>query len=325
MSLAGNTLNQILIIFVIILIGVLCYRIKLVDEATNRKLSDILLLLVNPIVIFVSYQREFNSELMEGLLVSLLLSIVTHIVGILISYIIIRKKKRKKLVIDGTTINKWVDNDDLAVERTAGIYSNVSFMGIPLVYGIFGSEGVFYVTASITIFNVLLWTHGIMMMSGSKDMNLKSMLKKLMSPSIIAVVLGMMFYILQIRLPGVINQALNYIADLNTPFAMLIAGVTIGRTNILKSLRKPRVYLVTFIKLLLVPLILVLVYSRLPLNNMVYIIAIIMAASPTAATSILFSIKYEKNSVLAAEIFTMTTILCAITIPLVVTIAELLV
>lgn len=325
MSLAGNTLNQILIIFVIILIGVLCYRIKLVDEATNRKLSDILLLLVNPIVIFVSYQREFNSELMEGLLVSLLLSIVTHIVGILISYIIIRKKKRKKLVIDGTTINKWVDNDDLAVERTAGIYSNVSFMGIPLVYGIFGSEGVFYVTASITIFNVLLWTHGIMMMSGSKDMNLKSMLKKLMSPSIIAVVLGMMFYILQIRLPGVINQALNYIADLNTPFAMLIAGVTIGRTKILKSLRKPRVYLVTFIKLLLVPLILVLVYSRLPLNNMVYIIAIIMAASPTAATSILFSIKYEKNSVLAAEIFTMTTILCAITIPLVVTIAELLV
>lgn len=323
MSLAGNTLNQILIIFVIILIGVLCYKIKLIDEATNKKLSDILLMLVNPIVIFVSYQREYSSELMEGLLVSLLLSIVTHIVGIVVSYILIKKKKRKRFVIDGTIINKWVDNDDVAVERTAGIYANVSFMGIPLVYGIFGNEGVFYVTASITIFNILLWTHGIIMMSGSKEMNLKSMLKTLMSPSIIAVVFGMMFYLLQIRLPGVINQAINYVADLNTPFAMLIAGVTIGRTNILKSLIKPRIYLVTFIKLLLVPLILVLIYSRFPLNKMVYIIAIIMAASPTAATSILFSIKYEKNSVLAVEIFTMTTILCAITIPLVVTIAEL--
>ena len=323
MSLAVNTLNQILIIFTIILIGILCYKIKLIDEDTKKKLSDILLLLVNPIVIFVSYQRDFSSELMEGLLVSLLLSIVTHTVAIAVSYILIKKKKRKKIVISGTVINKWVDNDDVAVERTAGIYANVSFMGIPLVYGVFGSEGVFYVTASITIFNILLWTHGIIMMSGSKEMNFKSMLKKLLSPSIIAVVIGIVFYILQIRLPGTIDQALNYVADLNTPFAMLIAGVTIGKTNILNLLTKPRVYLVTFIKLLLVPLILVLVYSRFSLNNMVYIIAIIMAGAPSAATSILFSIKFEKNSVLAAEIFTMTTILSAITIPLVVTIAEL--
>ncbi|MBH1939496.1 AEC family transporter [Mobilitalea sibirica] len=322
MSLAGITLNQILVIFVIILIGVVCYKIKLIDEATNSKLSNILLLLVNPMVIFVSYQREFSTDLMEGLLISLVLALVTHIMSIIIAYVLIKKKKRKKIVMDGIVIKKWVENEDVEVERLSSVYANVGFMGIPLVNGIFGTEGVFYVTASITIFNVFLWTHGVIMMQGSSEWSLKSMLKKLMSPSIIAIVIGLVFFLLQIRVPQVMYQAFSHIAGINTPFAMLIAGVTIGRTNILKLLTKYRVYFVTFLKLLLIPIILLMIYSRFPINEKVLITAIIMAAAPSATTGILFSIKYEKNSILAAEIFTVTTLLCAVTIPFIVTISE---
>lgn len=321
MSLAGITLNQILIIFVIIVIGIVCYKIKLIDEVTNSKLSNILLMLVNPMVIFVAYQREFSKELLEGLLISLLLATITHIVSILISYILIKKKKRKRIVIDGIVIKKYIDNEDVEVERLSVIYANVGFMGIPLVNGIFGSEGVFYVTASITMFNIFLWTHGVIIMSGSKEWSLKSMLKKLMSPSIIAIGIGLVFFLLQIQIPNVMYQAFHHIASINTPFAMLIAGVTIGRTNIIKLITKYRVYFVTFIKLLLIPLLLLVLYSRFGMNDKVLMTAVIMAAAPSATTGILFSIKYEKNSLLAAEIFTVTTLLCAVTIPLVVTLA----
>lgn len=317
MSLASITFNQILIIFLIILIGIICYKIKLIDEVTNSKLSNILLMLVNPMVIFVSYQRDFSSDLLEGLLISLLLSTITHIVSILISYLLIRKKRR----INGETI----ENKDVEVERISSIYANVGFMGIPLVNGIFGSEGVFYVTASITMFNIFLWTHGVIMMTGSQEWSLKAMVKKLMSPSIIAIVIGLVFFLLQIRVPQVMYTAFDYIAKINTPFAMLIAGVTIGRTNILKLLTKFRVYYISLIKLLILPLILLVVYSRFPINEVVLVTAIIMAAAPAATTSILFSIKYQKNSVLAAEIFTITTLFCAITIPLIVTITGLLI
>ena len=95
MSTSIITFNQILIIFIIIAIGIVCYKIKLIDDETNNKLSSILLLLVNPMVIFVSYQREFKRELLEGLLISLLLSTVTHVVSILISYFLIKKKNKK--------------------------------------------------------------------------------------------------------------------------------------------------------------------------------------------------------------------------------------
>ncbi len=324
MTPSAITLQQIIIIFIIIVIGVICYKVKLIDEATNSKLSNILLMLVNPMVIFVAYQREFSKDLMEGLLISLMLSVVTHVVSILMSYLMIKKKKRENIRIDGIVIKKYIENPDVLVERINCIYSNVGFMGIPLVNGIFGSEGVFYVTASITIFNVFLWTHGVIMMSGSSEFSFKSMAKKLLSPSIIAIGIGLVCFLFQLMVPKVVNQALTHIANLNTPFAMLIAGVTIGKTNIWKLLKNFRVYYVTFLKLLLIPVLLLLIYSKLPINEMVFTTAVIMAAAPSATTGILFSLKYGKNSVYSAEIFTVTTLLSAVTIPLIVLLAGIL-
>ena len=120
-------------------------------------------------------------------------------------------------------------------------------------------------------------------------------------------------------------EALDYIADLNTPFAMLIAGVTIGKTNIIKLFTKNlRTYYIAFIRLIIIPFVLLLLYIWLPINEMVKIVAIIMASSPTAASGALFAIKFNKNSVYAAEIFTVSTLFCILTIPLIVKIAELL-
>ena len=324
MSPAQITLNQILIIFIIIIIGIISYKIKLIDDATNAKLSNILLMLVNPMVIFVAYQRAFSTELLNGLLISLLLSAVTHITSILIAYLMLRKKKRETLIIDGIKIKKYVENKDAEVERSNAIYANVGFMGIPLVNGIFGSEGVFYVTASITMFNIFLWTHGVIMMSGSKELSFKALMKKLMSPSIIAIVIGLICFLFQIMVPKVVKDAFTHIANMNTPFAMLIAGVTIGKTDLRKLLKKFRVFYTAFIKLIIIPILLLLVYSLFPMNEIVFTTAVIMAAAPSATTGILFSIKYGKNSVLSAEIFTVTTLLCAITIPLIVKLAGII-
>ncbi len=326
MSFSGILVNQILIIFIIILIGVICYKTKLIDDTTNSKLSNILLMLVNPIVIFVSYQRDFSKELLEGLLISLLMALAVHIVGILVSYILIRKKRKQVVVLDKIRIKKYVDAEDAEVERFAAIYANVGFMGIPLVNGIFGSEGVFYVTAAFTIFHIFSWTHGVMMMSGDKNLNIKDFFKKLINPTIIGIAIGLLCFIFQIRVPNVVYQALGHIANLNTPFAMLIAGVTIGKSNIVKLFTKNlRIYYVSFIRLLVIPLISVMMFFWLPISETVKITAILMSAVPTAAIGTLFAIKFNKNSVLAAEIFAVTTLLSIVTVPLIIKITEILI
>ncbi|MDF2484147.1 MAG: putative rane protein [Herbinix sp.] len=306
MSLAATAFNQIMIMFLIILVGIFCYRIHLIDKITNKKLSDMVLMLVNPIVILVSYQREFEATLLKGLLISLLLAVITHIFGIVIGYVIIRGNKHKS---------------DLAIERFAVVYSNCGFIGIPMAGGLFGSEGVFYITAYMTIFNLLVWTHGIIIMTDKAD--LKSIGKALLSPSVIATVVGFLLFVTRIMLPDILTNALTYIGNMNTPLAMLVAGITIAQTDLKKLLGKLRIYYISFLKLLFVPIVMLILFRIFDLPEVVLLTSVLAAACPTAATVNLFSLRYEKNYLYASEIFAVSTILSLITIPLVMYVANL--
>ncbi len=308
MSLAITAFNQIIIMFFIIVVGIVCYKTKLIDNPMNKKLSDLVLYLVNPFVIFVSYQRKYEASLLRGLLISLLLAIVTHAFGIIISWLVIRKKQHEA---------------DITIERFAVIYSNCGFIGIPLVNGIFGGEGVFYLTAYLTIFNLVVWTHGMITMSGKSDK--KTITKAFLSPSIIATLSGFFFFICRILLPDITVEALSYIANMNTPLAMLVAGVTIAQTNFIKIFGKLRIYYIVFLKLLFVPIAMLLLFQLFDIPRIVILTSVLAAACPTAATINLFSIKYDKNYLYASELFAMTTILSLITIPLVMIIAKLFV
>ena len=125
---AVTVFNQILIMLFIMIVGSICYKIKLINKEMNKYLSDLVLMLVNPLVIFLSYQREFEDTLLQGLLISLLLATITHVLAIIIAKQIIRKKDKP---------------EDGVLERFAVIYSNCGFIGIPLVNGILEVKGYF--------------------------------------------------------------------------------------------------------------------------------------------------------------------------------------
>ncbi len=306
MSLALTAFNQIVIIFIIILVGIICYRVKLIDKEMNKKLSDLVLMLINPVVIFVSYQREFEAQLFKGLLISIILAIITHFVSILIALLLIRGRKHK---------------EDLAIERFAVIYTNCGFIGIPLANGLFGTEGVFYITAYMTIFNLFIWTHGLTIMTGKSDT--KSIGKVLLSPSIIATVFGFILFISRIMLPETINSAFTFIGNMNTPMAMLVAGVTIAQIDIKKLLGKTRIYYICFLKMLFVPIAMIFIYCWFDIPQVVLLTSILATACPTAVTINLFSLRYDKNYTYSSEIFVLTTILSMCSIPLVMMITNL--
>ncbi len=305
MSLAVTAFNQIMIMFFIILIGIFCYRIRLIDQVTNRKLSDIVLILVNPIVVLVAYQREFDTTLLKGLLISLVMAIITHFFAIIISIVVLRGKKHSA---------------ELAIERFAVIYSNCGFIGIPMAGGLFGSEGVFYITAYMTIFNLLVWTHGVVIMTGKA--NIKSIGKAFLSPTVIATVVGFLLFVTRIMLPEVMLDTLTYIGNMNTPLAMLVAGVTIAQTDVKKLLIKPRIYFISFVKLLLVPIVMLFFFQLFELPNVVLLTSVLAAACPTAVTVNLFSIRYDKNYLYASEVFAISTMASMVTIPIVMYIAN---
>ena len=183
-----------------------------------------------------------------------------------------------------------------------------------MVSALFGADGAFYATAYITVFNILVWTHGVILMTGKQDF--KSFLTALRSPCIIAVVLGLFCYLARIRFPAVILEPLTAIADMNTPLAMLVAGVSIAGSDIKALLMKVQIYYICAIRLLIIPTVVLLVLKDFRLDDMVTTVVVLATACPTATTGTLFALKFHRNSGYASEIFGLATASSIVTIPL---------
>ena len=307
MNSAMIILQQITVMFIIIIIGALLYKLGIITKDGNKQLSNVVLQLICPTLIFMAYQTEYNSQLLSGLIKALILAFVGHVIMIALSFVFIRNKEGR----------------ETAIERFSIIYSNCAFMGIPLIQGIYGDEGVLYVTAYITLFNLLVWTHGVMIMKD--DMSIKGLINAVKSPSVIAVILGFICYVTNLRLPEVPAAALRHISNVNTPLAMLVAGATIAQTNILKALKKPRVLYCCFLKLMIIPVILIPVYLLFSPIEKVFVTIAIATACPTATTGTLFAVSYDRNAAYSSEIFALSTILSAVTLPLIVIFSNFLI
>lgn len=301
---AATILNQTIIMLLLIMVGVICSKTKIISKETNKQLSTFVLQVVNPVLILMSFQTEYRSELARNLIITFGLSVLAFAVMIGASILFVRKGEGR----------------ETAVERFAATYSNCAFMGIPLLNALFGAEGVFYLTAFITVFNFFVWTHGVILLSGERDF--RQVVKVFYSPTIIAIALGIIMFFARIRIPSVPAQALQFIANINTPMAMIVSGVTMADTNVLKLLKKPGIYYISILKLLVIPIILVAVLSLFNIDEKVRLTVIIAASAPPAAMGTLLSIKYGRNSLYASEIFTAGTILSIATLPIVVKIAE---
>lgn len=297
MEMAWIVTEKILEMLIIVLVGVIAYKKKLIDEAANKRLSDLLLLVVVPLVILMSYQMEFDLELLKGLMWTLAASAATFAVTIGCSELLLR------------------DNPNVSAEKIGVVYSNCGFIGIPLVNGVLGAEGVFYLTAYSTVYNILLWTHGIMLVRNSQ-ISLRETCKNLATPAIFAIVTGLILFLAGIRLPEVIASPLTMIADMNTPLAMIVAGVNLAQGDMIKSMKNLRLYYISFLRLVLFPAVSVVVLMLLPLRFETAFTVLIAAACPAGAMGIMFASRYGGNTAYATDIFTITTLLSVFTIPL---------
>ena len=296
--------EKIIEMFFIMLCGIVLFKTGLIDDKTVPRLSNILLMLVSPLMIFQSYQMDFDGHLMWGLGLTLIAALTTFTVIIILTNILIRNTEYSK---NGISISSDynLQKNRIPVEKIALIYSNSGFIGLPLINGVIGQEGVFYMTAYLTVFNLLLWTHGVIVMGGAGD--LKTICRNLCTPTIIAIS------------AGVIDNPIQYIANMNTPLAMLIAGANLAQSNIVSSLKSLRMYYLCALKLIIFPVIGMLVlyiFNFQSFDFNVPFTVFIGMACPAGASAIMFAERYDKDSLYATEIFVLTTILSLITIPL---------
>lgn len=292
---------------IIMVLAFVCYRRKIVNQEGNRSVSNLLLMIVNPCLIITVYQTDYDARLVKGLLIAFAAAFAAHVIAIIIARFLIPEK----------------NNPNYYLDRFGSIYSNCGFIGIPLIYSVLGNEGVFYLTAYMTMFNLFTWTHGLSLLENK--ISFCQLKEGLLSPMIIATCAAMILFFTQLRIPATVLDSMNYIADMNTPLAMMVAGFSVAQADLKKIFSNLHIYWVSFLKLMVVPLAVTVFLFLFRIDHDIAYTTLIAASCPTATTMTMMAIRYNKNYTYASEIFAFTTVLSMVTIPVVTFIAGFLI
>ena len=294
-------LQQTIIMFALMLLGLLLSRRGMITEQGSRDLSNVLLYAVIPCVILRSYMSEFSTEKLRAMGLSALIAVIAFAASIAVAYLTCGTRHR--------------------IENFAVAFSNAGFIGIPLVTAVFGPEAAFYVVSFSTFANLLQWTYGIVIISGKKEtMNLRMVF---VNPVFISMVIGIALFVLQPTLPTVVTGTIGYIADGNTVLAMIILGYYLSKVQLRGLFADVRLYLFSALRLLVVPAVTILVFLPFPFaRGEITLITLIAAATPIASSTAIFAQKFDQDYRRAVSYVCLSTILSVATLPLVMLFAE---
>ena len=295
-------LRQIAIMALLAAVGVYLSRKGFLSPQGTKDLGAILLRVIIPCVIVKSYITEFSRERLLELALSAGLALIGFILAMVISYLVFGKRRR--------------------LENFAASFCNAGFIGIPLAQAIIGEEGVFYIAASVALLNLFQWTYGVYIMADRKDaISAKTIAK---NPVVIAIVIGVVLFVSQIPVPGIVTSTLGYIAGMNTPIAMILMGTYLAKLPLKKLLDK-RAYGCVLFRLVITPAVILLVFWVLPVSNAdIALAAFLAAATPVGVNICVFAQQYDCDYEFSVVTVCLSTLLSVITVPLLVSFAQMI-
>lgn len=296
-------LKQIVVMFLIMGIGFIMFKAKLISKEGSKTLANLLIYIILPCVIINGFITERTAEKTAQLGISAGLAFVFLIVSCVISHIFFKKSP---------------------IDNFASCFSNPGFFGIPLIVAAFGSESVFFITAFIAFLNIGQWTYGAAVLKEEKiKINLKTIIK---SPFIIGLIIGLILFFTQVPVPVIIKNTISAATNANTFIAMLVLGVYLAQADLKQMMLTPKLYLVCFTRLILTPLICVLSAFAVPGEYKVLLTCVIIAcACPVGSNVAVYAQLYGKDYTYAVQTVTISTILSAASIPAMLTILNLII
>lgn len=298
--------EQVIVLFLLIGVGALCVKTGIIKEVAIKSCSDLVLIVVTPCVIIQSFQRPFDAAMLQGLGLACLIALSIHIVTILLAHLLL--------------------HDPVAarerVLRVGAVLSNAGFMSLPLQNALLGEDGVFYGAAYVAIFNLILWSYGLVEMSGSRQS--LSPRKLILNPGVLSLAVGLVLFLARITLPTVLASPMGHLAALNTPLPMLIIGFYLADTDLKAALRDWRSYAAIGLRLLVVPLAALGILYLCGVRGTLLVSMIIAASAPVAASTTMFATKYDCDTGLSVNLVSLSTLLSLATMPLIVALAQVI-
>jgi len=292
------------------IIGFAARRGGVLSSKDTPALSSVLVNITLPALMIVSMQREFDPYLFRHSIFAMAAAAILHILAFALGVFL-------------TKLLKSVDSEKIVFVFSL-TFPNMGFMGIPVIYAIYGADAMFYTAMINSVFNVALLTLGIYIMmgigSGGQGISLKSVL---LNKLIIATFTGFFLFAFSIRLPEVLGSGLSMVAGITTPLSMIIIGSILAENNLKTAFKGFKIYIIVLFRLIIFPLMMFFALRLIITDPAMLTTLTILSAMPVAAITAIFAAQYDKEPGLASRMVFISTVLSLFTIPLMVTIIEM--
>lgn len=297
--------EKILSLFLIMMAGYVIVKLGFLKPEDSKCLSTLALYIVVPCTIVTAFQVECTTETQLGLLLAVGAAFVVQM-GLVGANALLRKP---------LGLNP--------VEQASVVYSNSGNLIIPIVSLLLGSDWVVYTCAYIFVQRVLIWSHGRRLLSTGEKPGIKQILTNI---NMVATYIGIVVFFLEIEFPFPLQSAMDSIAAMVGPVSMLITGMLIGGMKVKEILSYKRVWLVALLRLIALPGLALLLFKFSgiaelhPQGEYILLITLLATGAPSASNVVQMVQVYGGDAKYAGTISVITTMLCIITLPLMVAI-----
>ena len=293
-------LEKMLIFLVLMVIGWVLAKKGMLDKSSTRAISSLTInvfMCASIIGSALGMDRDLGlGELGRLLLIVFVMQLIGYFVAALVARLFPGERERTPVF-------------ELLMSM-----GNTMFIALPIVQMIYGAAASFYVALSCLPFNVLLYTYGVYRLSKSHDGGVK--LGQILSPPLISTLVSILVILLGLPVPGAVRSLISAMSGATMPLSMLVIGASLGSVSLLDAFKNGRLYLVSAVRLLLVPLVTWAVLRLFIADPVLLMTMVIIAACPSAILITVLSIQYGRDAVFAAEGTLQNTALSLVTIPL---------
>ena len=297
---AGVVVQQMIVIFLVVLAGYISYKKKVIQDGVSKSLSALVINVCSPAVIIGSALSRDESITYENMMIATIAGFVLYFIFFLSSFIIPKILRVEK---------EWKNHYALM-----SLFGNQAFIGIPVVSAVLGENALFYVSIMIVYFNIMFYTYGLVLCEGGSS---NFSFKNFINAGNISIIIMLVIFFFDLKLPTVLSDALGHMANATTFLALVVVGINLAQTKLISIFTNVKLYWFVLLRFVLLPIGISFILRIFVKDPLIYGVMILMAAMPVANSPLMRVEEIGGDGKLLSQGVVFSTVCALVTIPLV--------
>lgn len=295
----STVLFQMFALLIMIGMGAFAAERNMWDKHFNESVSRLIVNILNPLLVFSSAANSAGKISIQQIGTAALIAAAMFLF----------------FIAAGMLLTPLFDRDPLQRKmfQLMFVFSNLGFIGIPVVNSILGADYVVYVTEFLLVYNLVFYTYGIALMEGRFTL---ASLKKMINPGNLLSIAGLLVVLLNVHLPDFLLTAAQYLGNASSPLALMAVGYTLMASDLKKIFGSAKIYIFSVIKLLVLPLLLLPVLKSLPVDPHLLPVCMVMFGMPVGNMPLMLGTQKGIDCSACTAAILVSTVLCVVTVPL---------